>query len=347
VEAEVTTVLPTMRRAGWRDGEASPGAAPAPVVLAADRLDRLVWALTAAVAAVVALAAVPGHFVIAWNTFLVPGCAFIALLAGAWFYRHHRFDPKLASALGGTAQIAAFAAVGAPLSYIAASAGLPLQDQLFDAADRALGFDWPALLAWMNTHTTLHSVFCAAYLSFTAQATTTVLALSFTSRLIELRVFMLAFIFAALFTIAVSALLPAQGVWGHYGLSAADYPAIIPATREIHLPIFLGLRDGSFRSLVAQGSEGIITFPSLHAALGAIFIFALWPVPVLRWVGLAVNLLMIVATPVDGGHYFIDVLAGLAVAIVALIAARALAARAERAPVAASAARLPQLAGGK
>jgi membrane-associated phospholipid phosphatase len=99
--------------------------------------------------------------------------------------------------------------------------------------------------------------------------------------------------------------------------------------------------------LVAVGSEGIITFPSLHAALAVILVVALWPVAVLRWGVLALNTLMLAATPIDGSHYFIDVLAGVAVAMVALVAARALAARAERTPMADSAGRLPQLAGGK
>ena len=49
-------------------------------------------------------------------------------------------------------------------------------------------------------------------------------------------------------------------------------------------PVFYGLRDGTFRFLVAVGAEGIITFPSLHAALAVIVIAAIWPVAVLRWV---------------------------------------------------------------
>ena len=53
---------------------------------------------------------------------------------GTW-----RSDPRLASGLNCTAQVVAFAAVGAPLSYIAASANLPLQDHTFDLLDRALG----------------------------------------------------------------------------------------------------------------------------------------------------------------------------------------------------------------
>jgi membrane-associated phospholipid phosphatase len=208
----------------------------------------------------------------------------------------------------------AFAAVAAPLSYLAASLNLPLRDAAFDAADRVLRFDWPGLLDWMNAHPSLHAVFAAAYLSFAFQASATILALAFTRRLELLRTFMLAFFITALVTIALSALVPAQGVWGHYALTAADYPEIVPVTRELHLSVFSGLRDGSFRLLTGAGSEGIITFPSLHAALALIFIVALWPVPVLRWAGVAVNVLMIVATPVDGGHYGIDVLAGLAIA---------------------------------
>ncbi len=107
--------------------------------------------------------------------------------------------------------------------------------------------------------------------------------------------------------------MPAQGVWGHMGLSAGHY-TISPVTRELHLAIFHGLRDGTFRNLVAQGAEGIITFPSLHTAVAVLFIIAMWPVKYLRWVALLVNVAMIAATPIDGGHYFTDVIAGAAVA---------------------------------
>jgi membrane-associated phospholipid phosphatase len=264
-------------------------------------------------------------FRIAWPTFAAPGAASGLLIAAGWFYRSRRPDPRLASGVDCTAQVIAFAAVGAPLSYLAASAGLPLQDRLVDAADHALGLDWRALLVWMNAHPPIHDVFNAAYLSFQPQATVTVIALAFTARFLQLRIFVLAFVLATLVTIAISAAVPAQGVWGHYGLTPGDYPAIMPATREVHLPIFHGLRDGSLRVLTGLGSEGIITFPSLHTALGVIFIAALWPVPLLRWAGLIVNALMIVATPVDGGHYFSDVWAGAAIAAVCLYAARAIA----------------------
>jgi membrane-associated phospholipid phosphatase len=112
-------------------------------------------------------------------------------------------------------------------------------------------------------------------------------------------------------------------VWGYLHLTQADYPAIIPVAQETHLPIFHGLRDGTFRALTAMTAEGIITFPSFHAALAVIFAVALWPVPILlRWIGLALNILMIASTPIDGGHYFIDVIAGIAIGTFCVIAVR-------------------------
>src|SRR3954469_14549743 len=262
-----------------------------PEVPAADgtrALDRLIWSLIAAVALIVALAPFAG-FAIQWNSYLVPGAAVVLMLVVAWFYRSRRSEERIASAVEGTAQLAAFAAVGAPLSYLAARCAFPLQDHLFDTIDRALGFDWAALLAWMNAHRGVHAVLNAAYLSFAPQATITVCVLAFTGRVLRLRVFLLAFVLTALITIAISAALPAAGAWSHYGLRA-DATSIVPIS-STSWPVFHGLRDGAFLKLMATGSEGIITFPSLHAALGLIFALTLWPIPVLRWLGLALNLM--------------------------------------------------------
>jgi membrane-associated phospholipid phosphatase len=294
-------------------------------------LDTLIWTIVAVVAMFIMGCVAVGDFRIYWASFADSFLAVVVLLAGTWFYANYRFDPRLASALGSTAQITAFVAVGAPLSYVAASLALPLQDRVFDSADHALGFDWRELLAWMNTHAGLHSVFGLAYSSILPQAVVVVIALAFSGRLIWLRVFTLAFFFAALVTIVIAAFVPAQGVWGYYGLTASDHPQILPVTRELHLAIFHGLRDGTFRQLVADGAQGIITFPSLHAALALILAAGLWPVPVLRWIGVAVNILMLISVPVDGGHYFIDVFAGLVIAAGSLVLAKRLGARASMA----------------
>jgi membrane-associated phospholipid phosphatase len=62
-----------------------------------------------------------------------------------------------------------------------------------------------------------------------------------------------------------------------------------------------------------MNSEGIITFPSLHAALGLLFAAALWRVRGIKSAALVLALTLI-ATPAYGRHYFADVIAGVAAA---------------------------------
>ncbi len=290
------------------------------------RLDGIIWSLVAGVAGLWLLAAPLYGFTIVLQSFIAPAGTCLLLLLTAYYYREHRADPHLASALASTAQVIAFAAVGAPLSYVAAAATgtWPLHDAAFDAVDGALHFDWKGLLAAMREWPDFHVAMRVIYMSLSAQITAIVLVLGFTGRLAWLRVYTLAFIFAALACIAISALVPSEGVWLFDGLKSAD--PLLPVSHGAW-PVYAGLRDGSYRLLMAHGAEGIITFPSLHAGLAVILIAALWPVPVLRWISVALNTLMLAATPIDGAHYLTDILAGVAVAVAALVAARALVAR--------------------
>lgn len=292
---------------------------------AAHGLDQFIWMIVGAVAATVLIAPAVSNFRLDWSSFAMPAGTCAVLLAGSWFYRTRRVDPRLASALGCTAQIIAFGAVGAPLSYLAASFDLPLQDGVFDALDRVLGFDWPALFDFVTAQPVLFAVLRVAYVSFTVQASLVVLALAFFRQLLWLRVFVLSFILTALVTIAVAAVLPGVGAWELHAMPSG--PDSTMPIAQSSLPVFHALRDGTLRQLVAIGAEGIITFPSLHAAIGLILMVALWPIAGLRWIGIGVNAVMIAATPIDGMHYLVDVIAGLTIAVACVAAARALAAR--------------------
>jgi PAP2 superfamily len=63
---------------------------------------------------------------------------------------------------------------------------------------------------------------------------------------------------------------------------------------------------------------GIVTFPSFHAAASIIYLWALWPIWWLRPVSLFVNGLLLLSTPIHGGHYFIDVFAGIAMVFICI-----------------------------
>jgi hypothetical protein len=70
-----------------------------------------------------------------------------------------------------------------------------------------------------------------------------------------------------------------------------------------------------------EGLVGIVTFPSFHAAAAVLYLWALWCVWWMRPLALLANGAMLLATPIGGGHYFVDVFAGMAVAVLAIAAA--------------------------
>jgi len=284
------------------------------------RADAAVW-ITIGVIAVADLGfALRGPFELDWRSFWAPGVVTALLAAGGWFYRSVRRDERLGAILSSTAHIIGFAAVGAPLSYIAATAGFPLQDAALEAIDRHLGVDWAQLMTFVSLHPRLQLVLSFAYSSFALQTLTTVLALGMAGQLTRLSSFITAFIATTLVIIAISAVCPAAGPWLFLEIQPASANGFLP-TSSTSWSVFLGLRDGTLHTVYGIRSEGIITFPSLHAALGVLFPAALWHVKGVRWLALGLNILLVLATPAYGSHYVIDVIAGILIAAVCWVAA--------------------------
>jgi PAP2 superfamily len=280
------------------------------------RADLAVWATIGLIGLTVIGATFITPLRIEWRSFLAPVSCAVLIVAAGWFYRFVRNEPRLAAMLTSTAQIIAFAAVGAPLSYLAARAGFPLQDALFDSWDRAwLHLDWTPMMQFIAARPGLRLVLLLAYSSFALQTVTTVFGLGVAGQLARLKAFIVAFIATTLITIAISAVLPAGGPWLFLDLHADMAHGFLP-TSSTSWPVFLGLRDGTFHTINGMNSEGIITFPSLHAALGILFATALWRTKGIKWAALVLNGLMLAATPAYGSHYFVDVIAGVLIAAV-------------------------------
>ncbi|HTO62117.1 MAG TPA: phosphatase PAP2 family protein [Bradyrhizobium sp.] len=273
------------------------------------------WITIGIVALVVLAFGLFGPFELAWRTFIVPASATALLAGGGWYYRAIRHKERLGAVLTATGQIIGFAMVSAPLSYLAAAPAFPLQDAMLDAWDRRLGIDWASMISFISQHSTLQYVLLLAYGSFSVQTIATVLILGITGRLVRLNAFVHAFIAMTLIAIVVSIPCPAAGPWLFLDLHAATENGFLPSSAS-SWPVFLGLRDGTLSAVQGLHSEGIITFPSLHAALGILFSVAVWPVKRLRWSVFGLNGLMLLATPACGSHYVVDVIAGILLAAV-------------------------------
>ncbi len=288
------------------------------------QLSGICWLVLAAMGAALAAAIAVTDFSLA------PGGAafcfgFVAVYAGFSLYNAraaHRRDPQVVFVLGAIAQIVLVTVLMTPLTYVAAAAHYPLRDAALQAIDEALGFDWRGYLVFVNDHPLLAQWLTYGYTMIKWPLFAIPVALAAVGRFVRLQEFVLAFALALIATTLISAFVPAIGVFHQLGLDPADYASLHPGGYLEQLRELPLVRDGSRRLLDLFGLAGVVTFPSFHAASALLYGWALWPVRLMRPVAVAANAMMLASTPIDGGHYFIDIIAGLAIAALAIAAAR-------------------------
>jgi membrane-associated phospholipid phosphatase len=203
------------------------------------------------------------------------------------------------------------------LSYVGAMTGLPLRDQDMMSLDRHLGFDWLQMVQALDRRPLALAVLDAAYATFTTQLIGTVLVLVLVGRTRELDRFFLTFVCASLLAEAASVLIPTLGPMSTAagGLDFAHLPTLGRTTAEI----VLKLRDGTLRDIDFAALDGIISFPSLHAAVAVIVPFSL------RWnrhlfcLAATLDAVMLVSAVPSGNHYVVDIIGGVGVAALAIV----------------------------
>ncbi|HET8543777.1 MAG TPA: phosphatase PAP2 family protein [Pseudolabrys sp.] len=245
--------------------------------------------------------------------------AITVLLATSFFYRFRRPNPQLCAVTEAAAQMLLILLFGILLTYAAMTANFPYRDADFYAIDQALGLDRRAYLDFVNSRPLLAGLAGYAYLTLLPQFALVPMVLMVANRLPHLRRWMVALGLALMATSAISVFTPAVAAFVYLDLTPQVY-ANISSTVYTHVPTLEALRAGTLHSLHLDNLEGLITFPSFHTAGALMFIWALRTVPYVRWPAIALNSALIAATPIDGAHYFIDLVGGALVAFVAIAA---------------------------
>jgi membrane-associated phospholipid phosphatase len=200
-----------------------------------------------------------------------------------------------------------FSLIGSPLQYALIAFRGPLADAWLAQADAAIGVHVPTLVSWTAAHPWFESVLVAAYGSLLLQFVLppVVLGIRYRDRkaLWEYAWHFQVCLVAALIGLA---LFPAACAFTYYG-----FESLLDQTRFITQ--FEALRNGAMSVVHPRDLEGMITFPSFHAAGGMLITWAFR-----RYRGWAIalgtlNVLLIAATVLTGAHYAIDVIASVAV----------------------------------
>ena len=232
----------------------------------------------------------------------------LGLLGGLWLYlflvrgRSGSGECRVAETLLIFSLSALYGAIVAIAQYPAIAIGLPYADPWLARADAALGVNVVALAHMTGAHPMPSRFMTAAYVSSIPQSTLTIVGLSLLGdreRLWEFAFHLHLLLAAALISVA---LWPAVCPPAYYG-----FTPVIDMTRLIGQ--IRGFHDGSLTTIHLDQLEGLVSFPSFHAA-GALMVIWAWRRRI--WVALpvlALNLCVLASTFMTGVHYVIDVIA--------------------------------------
>jgi hypothetical protein len=235
-----------------------------------------------------------------WRNLLLLAVFFVLSLLLRWWQR-----PQAARFTGALIQALVFAHVGTIFTYaLTAASPFPIADPLFERADVALGFDWMAWFQWINHHPTVRVILGLAYDSMMPQFLILIGIFAYidTRRVDEL---LIASMLALIIIFPIMYLLPSVGAYAPHGIIGGNWEADILEMR-------------SHAVLVIHPGEGIVTFPSYHTVLGILFTNMVRGRRLLFYPLLILNALLLASVMSAGGHYFVDLVSGVAVALVAL-----------------------------
>jgi membrane-associated phospholipid phosphatase len=291
------------------------------------RLLTINWCVVSAAAALLVIVLAKSDFVLRASdpiVIIMAGLAStLAPLSFALLWKGSARWPNVSHAANVLSQLIAASMLIAPLTYIAASLNYPLQDKNLFAIDHFMGLDWRSYLNTVDRYR-LGDICNFGYRTFAWQPLLIPIVLCLFGKALRAYQFSLAFVLTVMATVVISVFLPASGAYTFLGLSPADYPHVHPADDFDHMRHLPLLREGKMRVLEIGQLTGIVTFPSFHAAGAILYLWALWAIRWMRAIALICNALLLLSTPIDGGHYFIDVVAGVSLAILSILAVRRL-----------------------
>jgi len=281
-------------------------------------LQRILLSVAASLIAVDLVWGICAHFQVDVAAYVRLGLLSLALTGAGIFYQTRRSEPQLTAMLMGAAFLCAFSAAASMLNYFLLTAHGPRIDAALANADRMLGFDWVAVMTMMAGHPLLGRLLFWAYNTVLPQIALMMVMLGWSGNTEKTYRFCIAVAAGALICIAAWALAPSFGAMSIHALPPDIARAMeVSVDGEYGKALAAMLRNGP-GFISPADIRGLIGFPSYHGVLAVIVAWYARALPRLFWPVLVLNTLVLVATPVEGGHHLVDVLASFPVAALAI-----------------------------
>jgi membrane-associated phospholipid phosphatase len=263
-------------------------------------VDWSLWLGTLGLAIAVGWAIRLNGWVVIWPPLWSAISAIAILIALGTFYRQSGRSAPLARLCLAIAHSLALAYLFQMTTYVLSASDVPLRSEALTRADALIGFSWGKWVAWVHGHRLLWSYFQIVHpLHFAAMTiAVTVLALKTDGGAVRL-------LRAFTFTFVVSAIVLAMA------------PALTNTSDAWSNTLRVTLRNGTFRILDFGHTAGLISFPSMHAAMAVLAGAALWKYRAWRVPIAIVAGTLCIGAISEGGHYLVDILAGAPLGLIA------------------------------
>lgn len=216
----------------------------------------------------------------------------------------------------------AFTAVMSLFNYLLTPNPHPLIDPWIIRMDAALGYHWPDIIAWAARHPWLNEIMRGAYVVTLPQIALLVVALGLTMRLDDLHSLMITVTVTGMGAVMFWGLFPTAGAKAFHDLSPGLLAAVHPVVDPAYGAAIIDLVQNGAPYLSPDEFRGLIGFPSFHIVLALAATYHARNMPWLFAPYLIVNLIVLPAVLVHGGHHLLDIPAGMAVFVLGILCAR-------------------------
>lgn len=201
-------------------------------------------------------------------------------------------------------------------NHITMTTAFPYADSLFGGWEKQIGIDWIYYPSIGHDSAFLRTIMAYSYTGLTSVSFILFIGVHIFIGRHRSFFFIEIFFFTAIIATGIGMFFPAMAAPAFYNISLTDYPNFEKIPGLYHLAHFDNLRKPTGEiTLNPHILPGLVTFPSFHTAAGVLICFATFR----SWLfapTLLYSMTMIAATPVFGGHYFVDLLAGALIALV-------------------------------
>lgn len=227
-----------------------------------------------------------------------------------YIYRIKGRSERIASALICTGGLIVFSMALSLFNYLL----LPITQSPIDPyiadIDALFGFYWPDIMQWAAENPTINMILKLSYTTTMPQLSVLVALLGILGLHRDLHVLILSVVISATLAICFWGLFPTLGAKSLYDLPVETWMAVSPIvdlnyTNELKR---IAVEGASF--ITPSEIRGLIAFPSYHASLAFIALISARNLKYLFPVFIVLNLLILPATFIHGGHHFLDPFAG-------------------------------------